>query len=201
MAVSVTDRVNERLTFSANYTLSKAIDDVTDYNSDFQANDQTNLSLERALSSFDERHKIVAYANIEPGRFLRNFTISPLLQAHSARPFNLLTGTDLNGDRHSTTDRPAFAGRNTGIGPDFFSFDIRVARKIQIDESRRLELMLEGFNLFNRVNYGSVNNTVGPNFAGPFHVQARNDIGPSQPLAYTSALNSRRIQLGIRFGF
>jgi len=94
------------VSFTGNYTLSKAIDEVLDYNSDFQANDQTNLRAERALSSFDQRHKFVAYAFLEGpresagngtlSRVLSNFSLSPLLRLNSARPFNLLTGTELN---------------------------------------------------------------------------------------------------------
>ena len=135
-------------------------------------------------------------------RFLSNFSLSPILEGNSARPFNLLAGTDINGDRHSTTDRPIFAGRNTGIGPNFWSVDLRLTRKIPFDtESRNLELTAEAFNLFNRLNFGSVNNTVGPDFAPPFYVQARQDAGPSTPLGYVSALSPRRIQLGVRLNF
>jgi hypothetical protein len=101
---------------------------VVDYNSDFQATDQANLRAERALSSFDQRHKFVSYAFLESAsdlgnegisKVLSNFTLSPVLSINSARPFNLLTGNDQNNDRHSTTDRPIGAGRNTGIGPAF----------------------------------------------------------------------------------
>ena len=57
--------------------------------------------------------------------------------------------------------------------------------------------MAEGFNLFNHLNYTSVNNTVG-NLAGPFNLRGRDDRTPSQPLGFTAAAEPRRIQLGIR---
>jgi hypothetical protein len=60
--------------------------------------------------------------------------------------------------------------------------------------------MAEGFNIFNHLNYGSVNNTVG-NMPGPFNVTGRDDRNPSQPLGFTSALDPRRIQLGLRLSF
>jgi hypothetical protein len=112
----------------------------------------------------------------------------------------LLAGTELNNDRHNTTDRPYFAGRNTGIGPSFSTFDTRLTRRIRVTDASSLELMFEAFNLFNTLNYSSVNNIVG-NMPGPFNVTGRNDRTPSQPLGFTSAFDSRRIQLGLRFAF
>ena len=60
--------------------------------------------------------------------------------------------------------------------------------------------MFEAFNLFNRLNYASVNNTVG-NLAPPFRVTGRDDRGPSDPLGFTSALEARRVQVGLRLSF
>jgi len=213
MIIEVTKRLNRGLSLSGNYTFSKAIDEVTDFNSDFQANDQTNTRAERALSAFDQRHRVVIYAYYQsPFRTRRqnsviknvfaDFSLSPTFRANSARPFSLLAGTDLNGDRHNTTDRPVGAGRNTGVGPNFRSFDLRVARRIALGaEKRNLEISFESFNLFNRLNYATVNNTVGPDFQAPFNVHSRKDLRPSDPLAYTSAFDPRRIQLGLRLNF
>ena len=61
--------------------------------------------------------------------------------------------------------------------------------------------MAEAFNLFNRLNFSSVNNTVGPNFVSPINPSGRRDLGPSQPLGFTSAFPRRQIQLGLRFNF
>src|SRR4030095_4522805 len=190
---------------------SKAIDDVTDFNSDFQPNDQTNLAGERALSPFDQRHKLVVAAVMELGakqgngnlfrRLLSRFTFSPVLRGNSGRPFNLLTGTDLNGDRHSTTDRPPVAGRNAGRGTCFWTFDMRVSRQFELTEKVRLQLTAEGFNIFNRTNFASLNNVVGPNFTPPYNVTGREDRTPSQPLGFTAAYPKRQIQLGARISF
>ncbi len=179
-----------------------------DYNSDFEANDQTNLRAEKSLSAFDQRHKVVLYGVVQS----HGFTLTPIFRANSARPFNLLAGTDLNADRHSTTDRPPFAGRNTGIGPSFWTFDTRVSRRIGLGERRAVEFMAEGFNLFNHRNLATVNNVVGGGCSdtfvtctglipGPFNLHGRDDRTPSQPLGFTSAFDSRRIQLGLRFSF
>jgi hypothetical protein len=213
MILEVSRRFGRNLSLAGNYTFSKAMDEVTDYNSDYQANNQINLRAEKALSAFDQRHKLVFYAYMQSPfhkgssdslakRILADFALTPIFRYSSPRPFNLLTGVDTNGDRHSTTDRPIFAGRNTGIGPSFWTFDLRLARVIRLgNESRRLELTAEAFNLFNHLNYASVNNTVGISFAGPFRVHANPNLGPSSPLAYTSAAEARRLQLGVRLTF
>ena len=208
LTVETAKHLTRHVRLNVNYTLSKAIDEVLDYNSDFQANDQLNLRGERALSSFDQRHKLVAYAFLEsplqPGNgvlsdILGDFTLVPIVRFSSGRPFNLLAGSDLNGDRHSTTDRPPLAGRNTGIGPRFSTVDARVTRTLAVGEGK-IELMVEAFNLFNRLNFRSVNNTVG-NIAPPFDLRGRKDRSPSEPLGFTSAFDARSIQLGVRVSF
>src|SRR5205814_7879116 len=93
-------------------------------------------------------------------RIFGDFLFTPIFRYNSSRPFNLLTGAELNNDRHNTTDRPYFAGRNIGIGPSFWTFDARLSRRFAVYERSSLEFMIEAFNLFNRLNYASVNNTV-----------------------------------------
>src|SRR6185369_4960737 len=114
-------------------------------------------SCERALSSFDQRHKFVVYAMLQGSggsgwkRLLTDFTMTPIFRYNSSRPFNLLAGSELNNDRHNTTDRPFLAGRNTGIGPSFWSFDTRLGRRVRLSERMKLDLMFEAFNLFNKL--------------------------------------------------
>jgi hypothetical protein len=199
LILEVRKRFNRRLSLAGNYTLSRAEDEVTDFNSDFQATDQTNLRAERSLSAFHQRHKFVLYGVWQtPG----NFQIAPIFRANSGRPFNLLVGTDINADRHTSTDRPPGAGRNTGRGPAFYTFDMRFSKRVQISGSERrfLEFLVEGFNLTNTLNYSSVNNTVGV-LAGPFSVTGRHDRSPSEPLGFTSAFDPRRFQFGVRLQF
>ena len=192
-------RLSKSISLAGNYTLARAEDEVTDYNSDFQANDQSNLRGERSLSAFNQRHKFVVYGVWQgPGQV----QISPIFRANSGRPFNLLVGADINADRHSNTDRPPGAGRNSGAGPAFYTFDMRLSKRIRFGSSdrRSVELLAEGFNLSNRLNYASINNTVGL-LRGPFNVTGRDDRTPSEPLGFTSAFDPRRIQLGVRLSF
>lgn len=197
LVIEVNKRFSRRHSLHANYTFSKAIDETLDYNSDFQPNDQTTRRAERALSAFDQRHKVVVYGT---ARGPWDLSLMPIFRANRGRPFNLLAGTELNNDRHNTTDRPFFAGRNTGLGPGFWTFDARLARRIPLAERSAVEVMVEAFNLFNHLNYASVNNTVG-NLPGPFRVEGRHDRTPSQPLGFTAAFDPRRVQLGVRLSF
>ncbi|HYL74138.1 MAG TPA: carboxypeptidase regulatory-like domain-containing protein [Bryobacteraceae bacterium] len=238
LILEINKRFSRNATFAFNYTFSKAMDETLDFNSDFQPPNQLCRSCEKALSSFDQRHKVVGYAVLASPhasrdssavrKFFGDFLFTPIYRYNSSRPFNILAGTELNGDRHNTTDRPYFAGRNLGIGPPFWSFDSRLSRRFSVTEHSNIELMVEAFNLFNHLNYASVNNTIScvpvaisaatgaasgglPGTPGSCYI---NDIvqrygglsgqgryGPSQPFGFTSAFDPRRIQLGARFTF
>jgi len=207
-------RFGSHYTLLGNYTYSKAYDTSTDFNTDYGPLDPTNLAADRALSSFDERHKVVVAAVVSSpwkNKILSGFEVSPIAQYHSGHPFNLLAGEAVNGDNHPTNGRPIGANRNTGLGPDYVSFDMRLSRTFTFREKYKLQFLAEGFNLFNRTNYASVNNEVSPFFALPiaaggegyttFHVHGSSALSPSQPLGFTSALPKRQIQLGVRFNF
>jgi hypothetical protein len=196
------------------YTFSKGFDETTDYNTDYAPQDPTNLGADRGLSSFDERHKVVVAAVIASpwaNKILSGFEVSPIFQYHSGLPFNLLAGEAVNGDNHTTDGRPIGANRNTGLGPDYAAFDMRLSRTLSIRDKAKLQLLVEGFNLFNRTNFASVNNEVSPLFGLPvslggegnttFHVHGSAALSPSQPLGFTSAQPMRQLQLAVRLTF
>jgi hypothetical protein len=221
--LEIKKRFSNHFTLFGNYTYSKAIDDSTDFNSDFGPQDNTNLAGERALSTFDQRHKVVAAGVFDsPWKnwILSGFQLAPIFTYNSSHPFNLLANdVDVNNDRHYTNDRPIGAARNTGIGPNLFDFDMRISRQFKLGEKAGLQFIAEGFNIANRTNYASVNNEVGPLFgvcaipsasgcAQPFtpgftsfNVHGSKLLSPSQPLGFTSAFQKRQIQLGLRFTF
>ncbi len=198
-------RFSNHFTLLANYTYSKAIDESTDFNSDYSPFDATCLKCERSLSDFDQRHKVVLagvfVSPFDKSKFLGGFELSPIFTYNSGHPFNLLAGADINDDGHFTNDRPPGAGRNTGIGPSFTEFDMRLSRAFKISEKASLMFTAEAFNLANHTNYSSVNNVVGAAFAPPFDVHGTADLSPSQPLGFTAAFPARQIQLGLRLAF
>jgi hypothetical protein len=206
LILQVTRQFSRHLSFNAHYTFSKAIDDVTDFNSDFEPQDQLNARADRALSAFDQRHRLVLSGVIEsPAKnvVLRNLVFAPIVQANSGRPFNILTGVDIFGDNHPTTHRPLGAGRNIGHGPEYFTTSLRIARRFPFGERRQnVEFTAEGFNLMNRTNFKSVNNVVGPvslaQLPAPIAGRAGN---PTEPLSYTAAYDPRQFQIGLKINF
>jgi hypothetical protein len=203
--LEVKKRFANHVTLLTNYTYSKAIDDITDYNSDYSPFNATCLRCERSRSDFDQRHKVVlagVFASpFDKSRILGGFQLAPIFSYNSGHPFNLLAGADINSDGHFTNDRPPGAGRNTGEGPSFTNFDLRLSRVFKFGEKAALMFTAEGFNLANHTNYSSVNNVVGPDFAPPFTAHGSANLYPNQPLAFTAAFPAREIQLGLRFTF
>jgi hypothetical protein len=216
--LEVKKRFSDHFTLFGNYTYSKAIDTSTDFNSDYGPQDPTNINLDRSLSEFDERHKVVVAAVIDsPWRqsILSGFQLSPIFSYHSGHPFNLLAGGEVNGDNHTTNERPIGARRDTGLGPNYYDFDARLSWQHKVGEKANLQFTAEGFNIANRTNFASVNNEVNPLFGltpgfTTFNVHgirpgtslASGGVATSStPLAFTSALPMREVQFGVRFSF
>jgi hypothetical protein len=198
-------RFGNHFSLFGNYTYSKAIDDSTDFNSDYAAFNEVDLVAERSLSDFDQRHKVVFAAVLDSpwdhSRGLSGFEFAPIVSYNTGHPFNLLAGADINGDNHFTNDRPPGAPRNSGLGPNYVTLDMRLSRAFKFGDRYSLQFTAEGFNVANRTNYASVNNIVGAAFAPPFNVHGTASLSPSQPLGFTAAFPKREIQLGARFSF
>jgi hypothetical protein len=204
LSLNLTKRVSRYYQFQAAYTLSKAIDDTTDFITDLQAANQLDLRSERSLSTFDQRQRLVISGVFRSpfDRVLSGMTLSPILVLSSGHPFNLLLGFDANGDTQANTDRPAFVGRNTGKGPGYASLDLRLAKEIPLRGDRmRLDVTVDAFNTFNRVNYSGINNVVGNMAITEDRVTGNRMLPASAPLAFTSASDPRQIQLGLKFRF
>jgi Carboxypeptidase regulatory-like domain len=216
--LEIKKRFSNHFTLFGNYTYSKAIDTSTDFNSDYGPQDPTNINLDRSLSEFDERHKVVIAGVIDSPwrqRILSGFQLAPIFIYHGGHPFNLLAGGEVNGDNHTTNERPIGSPRDTGLGPNYYDFDARLAWQHKIGEKTNLQFTAEGFNLANRTDFASVNNEVGPllgltpgfttfNLRGirPGTALLSGGVATSTtPLAYTSALPMREIQLGLRLSF
>jgi hypothetical protein len=231
LIVEVKKRFSDHFTLFGNYTFSKGFDTSTDFNTDYSPQDPTNLGLDRGLSEFDERHKVVIAGVFDSplkNPILAGFQLSPIFNYHSGHPFNLLAGGEVNGDNHTTNQRPIGSPRDTGLGPDYYDFDMRLTWSHKLSERVRLVLTAEGFNIANRTNFASVNNEVNPLFGIQTSLAACTTPGlcetgnttfnvhgirpgtalpnggiasPSTPLTFTSAFPKRQIQLGARFVF
>jgi hypothetical protein len=215
LTLQVSRRFHRHFSLDAHYSLSRAIDDVTDFQTDYEPNNQLNERADRGLSPFHQKHRFVGNAVIDSPyhtargeRFVHNlladFMVSPIVVANSGQPFNVLTGFDNVGDNHVTNHRPLGAGRDIGLGPDYFTADLRVSRQWRwgSSDARVLEFIAEGFNLLNRTNFQTVNNVVGNLTLSQLPHPLVGNAGPvTAPLSFTSALNPRQFQFGLRIRF
>jgi TonB dependent receptor. len=166
--------------YSLAYTWSSSEND-TDGARSFPQ-DQTNLLADRGPVLNDARHRLKATGMLDLPLGCRLATV---VTARSALPYNVTTGTDDNKDGVSTNDRPAGEGRNAARGSAFFQADVRVSRTLHVSQ-RRLELLIEAFNVTNRANWTDYNGN-------------KSSVASfGQP---ASAGPPRQIQLGARFDF
>jgi hypothetical protein len=108
-------------------------------------------------------------------------------------------GTGLNA-ASNTSNRFPGVGRNTYVRPGLSNVDLRVAREIGLAETKTVEILVEGFNIFNRVNYASVNATQYI-LQGSNLVPNARFLAPLSALSYPAVGNPRQLQLALRFGF
>lgn len=197
MVVSLLKNRGNWFTTRLSYTLSKAIDDSGNF---FFSTPQNNFDLrdDRGLSDNDQRHRLTFSGTLTAPRsadrslfqrLVNGFQFSWIYSYASQLPFNILLGSDRNGDTNNN-DRPIGVGRNTGNGFDFSSLDLRLSRNFRFSESTGLELLVEGFNVLNRSNLSVPNNTFGSG-ATPLPAFGRP----------TAAFDPRQFQVGFRLSF
>jgi hypothetical protein len=244
MNVELKRRFADNFTFLASYTWSHSIDDSSDLQTLLIAQNPRRFDLEKADSLFDQRHRFVFSGVLASPiswrtgdsmlkRFLADFTIAPIIEISSGRPFNIITNVDANNDQSSQTDRPnvladgtlcvpgetvtgggtcgsifetdqngalVFAtgnlGRNRGITHAYASVDLRISRRIRFGERFNIELIAEGFNLFNRFNEASSS----PNYRD-VNTFGQRDKGGRFYSIPTAAYDQRQFQFGAKINF
>lgn len=160
MMVTFNKRQGRWADMRLSYTLSQARDNSGNF---FFSTPQNNFDLndEWGLSDNDQRHRLTVngsfytprgQGNSLLGKLYSNFQFSYIFTYSSRLPFNIVTGNDRNGDTNNN-DRPVGVGRNTGRGFDYSSLDLRLSRRFSFTERMGLELIVEGFNVFNRANF------------------------------------------------
>jgi hypothetical protein len=231
--VDLKKRFSQHFQFLASYTWSHSIDDSSDLQTLLLPQDNRNFGAERADSLFDQRHRFVFSAVIaSPSswasgggfhRALSNFTLAPIFEVSSGRPFNILSNQDTNNDQSNQTDRPSVLddgtlcvpgtqgcvgiisngvftsgslARNFGLTHSYMSLDLRLAKLVPLGERVRLELIAEGFNLFNRFNEAAASPFIDDVRA--FNQRAGNGRYYSRP---TAAFDSRQFQFGLKLNF
>ena len=230
--VDLKKRFSHNFQFLASYTWSHSIDDSSDLQTLLLPQDNHNFAAERANSLFDQRQRFVFSAVLASPvtwrsgsgwqKFLADFTLAPIVEISSGRPFNILSNQDTNNDQSNQTDRPSVLanrlcvpgtpgctplitngvfstgdlGRNMGITHKFMSWDMRLSRMVRLTERVRLELIAEGFNLFNRFNEASASPFVDD--VNAFNQRAGNGRYYSRP---TASFDPRQFQFGLKLNF
>ncbi|MDT4952812.1 MAG: hypothetical protein QOJ02_950 [Acidobacteriota bacterium] len=180
-------RLTRGLQVQSSYTLSKATDTgqvsqtFTATNSPYNVFDPTG---DAGTSSFDVRHKFVASvvwnptffsesSNNKVGRALFNgFTIAPIVQVYSGRPFTAFVSSSPSGTQgggfNGSNGQARFplTERNGFRQPGVKNFDLRVSRRIKLGETANLEFLANIFNVFNSTQAAAVGTTFYSNATG-----------------------------------
>ncbi len=121
LTANLRKRFGNHYEFLASYTWSHAIDDSTDLQSTLTPQDSYYPALDRSNSTFDQRQRFVFSGVYQTGKlggrdfgrkFLSNWTVAPLIDFNSGRPFNIITGNGDNLQESALTGRP-----NTFVNP------------------------------------------------------------------------------------
>jgi hypothetical protein len=231
MNIELQKRFSNYIQFFATYTWSHTIDDSSDLQTLLKPQDNTNFPAERSDSLFDQRHRFV-FSGIFTSpdkwkngdsfhKFLYGFSVAPIVEVSSGRPFNILAVGDSNGDFQSTNERPTVLsdgrlcatgvdvgclqgvfpangnlGRNMGITHSFFSADLRVARQIRFGERVSLDLIGEVFNMFNRFNEAAANP-----FYNVVNTTGDYNAGGKYHSQSTASFDPRQFQFGFKLNF
>jgi hypothetical protein len=230
LQVTFNQRFGAAFQLRAAYTWSKFLDDVSDIagsNVNLDRGiiplDEQRLFLDRGISNFDIRHigtiaLLYRVPFLRTNRVLGGWTVSSMSSIQSGRPFTIYTGT--NSPLGSNNQRPnAVAGalvatpsepfavryasgfnaaslrpdaasfgtlaRNSHTGDSFLNVSLSLSKDFKMTEKFSSQIRGEFFNLFNTTNFNAVdNNMSSPTFG-----------------RYTTAFESRRVQLALRIVF
>jgi hypothetical protein len=202
-----------------------------------------DIQAEAGRSFLDVPNKFVANAVWQPESkniFLKDWTISPIFQYYAGVPLNTfisatvpLPGITQNAacwPGSVTTNACAnFGGGQNGSGgatrlglakrngyrlPSILNTDMRVSRRFRFDESKALEVFIEGFNLFNRTQVTQLQNNIYNASATAATCNAAHTVctSPSSVLTPNTAFLSttaaggtlfreRQVQWAVRFQF
>jgi len=233
LVAQVNHRMSHNLSFGANYTFSHALDTGVNAATFTDTNDLLNpfnIGLEYGNSIFNIQHRFVVNAVITSpwhragwsNYLVGGWELAPIYQVQNGLPYSLVSSGSAPGGLSSgvngSNGRKGLdnIGRNSFTLPRTQVVDLRISKTIPITERYSVEVLGEGFNLFNHVNVTSVNNT-GYIVATTGTIANANGTVPcstaSPCLNYNApfgtvsnansnfAYTSRQIQIGVRFKF
>jgi hypothetical protein len=234
-------RLTKGLQFQTSYTLSRAQDNggsqssatfTPGFSSLFNPFDPQG---ENALSPYDRRHKFVAsvvyntnFASIKNNKgasaILNGWTIAPIVNMFSGARYTAVTNSFNTSSTFGTSPNQGVNGSNGSLRfgltpnnafhmPPTKYVDLRISRRFTIKENAKLEVLAEGFNIFNRTQVTAVGNNrmyvlctgTGATGACPFGTGVFGTFDPTfgtpSDLSNGFFFRERQIQLGVRFEF
>jgi len=215
LLINLNKRLTHNFSYGVSYTWSKSIDDGPNPSFVLIPQDSQNFRAERALSSDDVRNRLVLNATVTTPKtwnvFARDYQFGLITTIQSPNRFSKFAGFDANGDIFGNNDRVGIEPRNTFVGDNFRSVDLRVGRRFPFQEKRSVEIFAEAFNLSNTLNVRFFNTVYGASDFCPFNAAAfgcqggpfPNREGSPNPLYATprAVFNPRQIQLALKFNF
>lgn len=222
--LSIRRQMTSGLYFRLSYTFAHSIDDGQDalvagrpalVQNSYAANS------ERGNSVIDQRQRLAFSWIEEPrpfhrgqeflGKLFNDWKISGVYTYGSGRPVNVTVDGDPNQDDNSMNDRLPGASRDSFLGPDYATLDMRLTRRLYLHNRLNLNLIAESFNLLNRENklvqitedglesssasFVKISNQLGINYF-PGHFQI-----PTNPVQMTNSYPPRQVQLALRLTF
>jgi hypothetical protein len=235
LVLQLNRRLTKGLQFQTNYTFAHATDlgqQAATFAPSFPTvSNPFNRSIDEGRSDFDIRHHFVASAVWQVGNtfgldetqagkaIFGGFTVSPIVNISSGRPVTPFVSYTPSGGVSSGLlgsggpQRAFFLARGLDSRPTTATVDLRLSKRIRFTENMNLELLAEGFNIFNRSNFTGISDTY---FSATGQTSAANPIArltynagtPTlapylTPTTINNTLNfsPRQIQLGLRFHF
>jgi hypothetical protein len=220
MVLQIQKRFSGGLLFNANYTLSKATDtgqNSTTFISSFSnVYDPANIGWEDGTSAFDRRHRFVASFHYAPD-YLKGFQIGGIGTFESGLPLaanisgslsSAVGATDTSTTNGSGGDlRAPFIERNSYRQSGRKTIDLRVSKRFNLGGRKQVEVLWEGFNVFNWVNYTGYSSTKYRVASSSFNaatntatVNLTEDSGFQLPNAASNTLfGPRDMQFGLKF--
>ena len=225
-------RLTDGVQFQTSYTLSRAQDNGGSQSSatftpGFSALfNPFDASGEDSLSPYDRRHKFSAslvyntdfksFRDTAAGHIFNGWTIAPIVNIFSGFRYTGVTnsfstsgvfGTSPAGGVNGTNGslRFAFLPNNYFKAPRINYVDLRISRRFTIKEDAKIEVLAEGFNIFNRTQVTGVNsriyNVACNTGAGTCSATFDPTFGTPSDLSNGFFFRERQIQLAVRFQF
>ena len=210
LQLQVNKRFSRGIQFTAAYTWSHAIDEVSDIfdlaGTRTLPQDSFNRRAERGDANFDVRHRFV-YSFIwdlpifEKSKLLGGWQMASIGTFQTGQPYSVLAAIDVNQDGNLTdrvapgTTNPLQAGasRNLFRAPGIATVDLAVTKAFKFSDRHRLEFRSEFFNLFNRTHFGI---PVHQLFFGGFGLRPA-----SEKIFVDTRLPARTIQFALKYNF